>query len=271
MTSTSNTQAVLDEIISFVAYDTVTNLTEEERNTLARELGPKWEDQILTPFMQGMTLRSGKVLATGGKRKNAKFPSKLFKTAKGQKGAGCPFGINILARIMLNTLMVYTLWLVFTHPMTIEKGQAAMEHINNFECLVSRNVEPWKRNLCGRYNDFLDLLDNLYYNTIPTIQKLHERYKTYVALGTIPSITTIWITVRWVMKQYNTSTRNAIDVICNMIRNSVDYNSLSADEKQIYQKGFSTNTEETMVRIKRINAIEKYNGTGGTRRTTRKA
>ena len=266
--NSADTGAILDDIIAFVAYDTVNSLTDADRNALARELGSNWESQILTPLLQPMTLRSGKVLETGGSKKLAKFPSKLFKT---QKGAGCPFGVNLIARIMFTTLLVYSLWTLLNHPITIEKGKEALQHINNFECVISRNTDLWKRRMCGTYNDFLNLLDDLYYNTIPTLRDLYSRYQDAVKVGSVPSVYVVYATVKSIVSQFNTITRRAIDVICNMMRSSIDYKSLSAEEKQMYQKGFIANGEDAMVRIKRIRAIAQYNGTAGKARSKRKS
>lgn len=58
---------LLTDLTSMIAIDLVNDLSPSEVQHMKRELGPNWKEQLLTPVMQPITLRSGTVLKlTGG-------------------------------------------------------------------------------------------------------------------------------------------------------------------------------------------------------------
>lgn len=70
---------LLTDLTSMIAMDLVNELSPAEVQHMKRELGPYWKEQLLTPVMQPITLRSGTVLKlTGGNTASCRAMSRFF-------------------------------------------------------------------------------------------------------------------------------------------------------------------------------------------------
>lgn len=170
---TSNTDAqalnmVISEVMTIAAYDTLGDLKPSEQATLKRELGDDWQAQLLTPVVQPLTLRSGRMLV----------------------GGGCSVAFRYFARVVLTTWMVMSLMamLVPYVPATLAASNQMWVGAQAFartawnmsqSCPVGFGQTLTNNMMCGK---FAQLLEKLHYATWETLQQISQIF-AYTATG----------------------------------------------------------------------------------------
>ena len=166
---------VITELMTMVAYDTLGNLSSGEASALQRELGPNWQEQLLTPVTSPMTLRSGKTLV----------------------GGGCHMATLFFAKVIFVTFLVISImFMIYPYvPAAVASSSQVWRAVHAFShkgmqmatsCPVGMGVSMWENTVCGKYND---LLKELYTDTLGTVLKWKELLRTALWGASAASLT----------------------------------------------------------------------------------
>lgn len=196
---------LINEVFTLAAYDALGDLQPHEAAALERELGANWQEQLLSPITQPMTLRSGKILQP-------------------VSGGGCPLAIRFLARVILTAFLTLTLMVILqpyvpsavaassqTWSAVQVYGKQGMELLQSCPVGVGQNLLT--HNLCGKYYMFLQ---ELQFHTLDTIAKLSATFSA-VATGTSAltfSMARAYAFVRAIVRTGDVIVMSALDAIC---------------------------------------------------------
>lgn len=203
--------SVLHELFTLAAYDNIMELSSDEVATLNRSLGADWQQQLLTPITQPITLRSGKVVGKS---------SLMF-------GGGCPVVIKYFAKTLLVVYLTFSLLLaiqpiVVAHQHEINQVWIATqgyakEVLSLYNsCPTGMNEPLWKNILCGSY---AQVLKEVHYNTLDTVVKI-TNILGGASMGLSFANTTmaqVYSFVKFFVRRGDAAYSGALDAMCDII------------------------------------------------------